>query len=404
MQLSIEHKASNINQTFEIDDKFFGVAPEDLLVHIGLNTYTLKTTKTEKECDIEKRLAVFADQEFDSMSTLFPDFGSPQSDVDIYRKLIEAIQHELKRRLNTSDVTKLMYEEYDEKDKLLRMVLESFAKHVAARKGVENFAKEAKKRITHPCFPIDYSNRLMTYMRHILNDDYTDIDIINKEYTDIFQDIEMDNRAKVGLIGILSVLEKFTHYLGDISNAGKKVELYEVSRGLKRHAENSFEAIKQFKNDCLSDSRVDVRLHDDKFSDYIIKYNNAVDLCINTLTDLDKKQVTAAMDQLELRHYIDTAIGNLYSTCDKLLLQYTLDTRDISQAEDAYIIGFYSAVYATAEKDDSTTPDNRYAIMFRNIVNISLQQNSLLKNMNFPTDISIIKKYVEDEYTNILHK
>ncbi len=402
MQLSIEHKESNINQTFEIDNKFFGVSPEDLIIHIGLDTYKLKTTKTDKELDIEKRLKVFGEQEFDSMANMFPTFGTVQNATE-GKILIDAVNIELEKRISTSETTKDIYIECEEKDKLVRRVLESFAKHIAILRGVESYAKEAAQRITHPCFPIDYSNRFMTFLRHILNNEYKLIEDIARDYSRIFQDIDLDDRAKIGLIGLFGMLDEFTKYLGELTQSEKHIEIYEVFKVLSRKAEASLKAIKEFKAECLSDSRVDTHLHEDKFSDYIIKYTNTINTCITALTDLDKKHLTSNMDQLELRHYVDTIISNMYSTCDKLLLQYTLDPRTISKAEDAYILAYYTSIYASAEKDSSST-DTRYATMFRHIVNISLQQKALANKLEFPETIDKMKKYVEDEYTNILHK
>ena len=401
-QLAIEHKATNKHQVFELNDNFDTLNPEELIVHIGLDTYTLKTTKTEKELDLEKRVEFFQEKEFPILLEMFKEFGEVQSDGETHSKLVIAIKDELVKRIETSDSLKTIYAEMEDKDTFIHKLMESFAQHTAMLKGIKNYTEDALKRRTHKCFPMDYCNRVLNVMRDILQDKYTNLDELNTNFSRVFQDASIDTRPKVGLMSIILGLEEFTKFLADVMRAGKKVEIYEIKDTLHNKAEFTFGIINDFKNKCVNDSKDIQFTHNDKFTDYILQFHDAVDVCIKELTDLDKKQHTANMDDLELRHYIDTTIQELYTLCDSIILKYTMDNREeLSEYEDAYIVGYYTSIYSTCE--NKTTDDNKYIELYRHLVNLNMQQQTLFEKTGFPDDSIKFKQYVEHEYTNILH-
>lgn len=403
MQLSLEHKATKTVQTFELSEKFLDINPDELIVHIGLDTYILKTTKTEKELDRERRIKAFQEQEFDEMANMFPDFGELRADHPSYKQLLEDIEQELIKRVKASEALKSIYEEEEDKVPLIRQLLEGFATHISILRAAESFSKEAQTRRTHKSFPLDYCNRFMNLMRDILSNKYDSVELINKDYSVIFQDLEIDERAKVGLLELLTTLHDFTKYLGDVNRAGKKMEIYEIKQSLDKRAEATYNDVKSYRLACLEDGGNIEYVHEDKFADYMLKFSNLLNNTIASLTDLDKKHSTATLDELELRHYVDKAISDLYSTSDKYLLQFTLDERDISESGNAYIVAYYQAIYASSDKANQQG-DSAYAGMFAHLVNLQLQQHSLIKETNFPKDLDKFKKYVEDEYTNILQR
>lgn len=402
IQLAIEHKNTKKHQVFELKDDFDNISPSELIVHIGLDTYTLKTTKTEAELDLEKRIEFFKEKEFPDMFIMFKEFGEMQTDTEKHSKLLLEIKNNLIKRIESSDSLKTIYSNMEDKESLIHKLMEAFAQHTAIYRGIENYAKDAIVRRTHKCFPIDYCTRVLNVMRNILQDKYESIDILNKDFSKIFQDASMDPRPKVGMMSIIVGLEEFTKFLADIMRAGKKVEIYEINYKLHEKAEFTFGVINDFKNKCLEDGKNIVQIHDDKFTDYIIQFHNCVNTCIQELTNLDKKKNTSNMDQLELRHYIDETIQDLFTACDNIILKYTMDSRpELPEAEDAYIAGYYTSVYSTCENKDDT--DNKYIELYRHLLNLNMQQKTLFEKTNFPSNQIEFKQYVEREYTNILH-
>jgi hypothetical protein len=79
-----------------------------------------------------------------------------------------------------------------------------------------------------------------------------------------------------------------------------------------------------------------------------------------------------------------------------------MDNREeLSEYEDAYIVGYYTSIYSTCE--NKTTDDNKYIELYRHLVNLNMQQQTLFEKTGFPDDSVKFRQYVEHEYTNILH-
>lgn len=402
MQLALEDSKLKKHQVFELNKDFEESSIDDLIVHIGLNTYTLKTTKTEKDLELEKKVELFKEKEFPSILEMFPTFGEVPTDAIEYDSLLENIRNELIKRITTSDILKDDYNTLENKDGFIHDALLAFAHYTAMIRGIKNFAADSDKRKLHKCFPLDYSERILNMMRKLLQDKYNSIDEFNKEFSIMFQDIDMDDRPKIGLLKLIVALEELTKFLAEAIHKGRKVELYEIKEVLHDKAELVFTVITKFKNDCIKEGKNTEYLNVDRFADYILRFQIVTKNCITALTDLDKRHNTSNMDSLELRHYIDSAIEQLYSDCDIVILRYTMDIRpDCSKAEDAYILAYYNSIYSTCEKKDDS--ENKYVNLYRHLLNLDMQQKTLFEKLNFPSVLEEFKKYVEHEYTNILH-
>jgi hypothetical protein len=402
-QIGIEDKKTGKHQVLELNDDFDNMQPEDLVVHLGLDTYTLTTTKTKEELDLERRVEFFQEKEFPGLMDLFPEFGEVQSDPEKHMELIKSVQDKLEERVMESETLKEHYSSLKNKEAFIKDMMMSFAQQVAVVKGIEAHARDAEIRRTHKCFPLDYSNRIMDVMRKILNDKYKDLDTLNKEFSSVFQDATVDTRPKVGMLRMLVGLEEFTKFLADVMRAGREVRMWEISEPLKEKAELTYTLINKFKNSCIKESKANTSLNEDKFADYLTQFYNLSVKCVEDLTDLDKRQETMDMDQLELRHHVDTIVETLFTECDGVILRYTMDERpDIAESHNSYIIAFYDSLYSVC--DNTEKSNNRYVELYRHLINLTMQQKTLFEKTGFPDKLDEFKQYVEREYTNILRK
>lgn len=401
MEIAIEHKQSKKHQVFELDGCFEEVPVEELTVHIGLDTYKLVTTKSDEELDLEKRMQFFEDSEFSKMAMNHQEFGVIPADDPKHAELLKDIESEMVEKVKSSDALKDKYEKSDDKVKFIRRLMMKFADYIAMIRGMESYMENAKERQTHKCFPIDYCNRVMDVMRNIMNDKYKNIDDFNKDYSLIFQDAQMDKRPNVGLPNIIMALESFTVYMADVMRAGRKVEMYEISARLKDEASKAFDHVSSFRKYCIQDGRRTPKL-EDKFADYMMEFHHASTRCVRKIKELDKRFVDKKIDELELQHYVNEIITGLFTKCDELILQYTMDEREELPVHlDSYIVGYYSSIYSFTEKDKEEI-GNRYVELYRHLLNLNMQQETLYKEMDFPNTLDKYKKYVEDEYENIL--
>lgn len=403
MEIAVEHKKSKRHQTFTLSDDLSSVPVEELTIHLGLDTYTLKTTKTEKEQDTEKRIEFFQNNEYAELAAKYDKFGILPGDSNEHKELLKLIETDMISKVKQSEALKDVYKETDNKKAFIHKLMLGFAEYVAMVRGIEHYAKHAKDRRTHKCYPIDYCNRIMNVMRKILNNKFKDLDELNKEYSQIFQDANTDERPNVGLTGMLVALEEFTRYMADVMRAGRKIELYEIIEKLKEKAELTFTLINNFKKHCIEDGKHPNPIYKDKFADYIMMFHTASVSCVDQLVNLDTKHHTSNMDELELRHYVNTTIEALFTKCDDIILKYTMDKRgDLPVALDSYIVGYYSSIYSLCDKDRDEI-ENKYVELFRHLSNLNMQQKTLFKETGFPDKLEKFKQYVEDEYTNILH-
>lgn len=403
MQIAIENKLTGKHKVIELDDSFGDIQPENILVHLGMSTFTLQTTLTKEQQEEKRKIELFQKETFNELIKEFSRFGEISAGTPEHAELLKNIEIAMIEKLSKSVYTKTIYESSTNKAKLVREQMVAFAHYVALIKGVQEQNKAAVGRRTDECFPLDYAQRILTIMRDILQDKYESIEKINKDFSQVFQDASIDTRPHVGIPKLITGLQDMTRLLADITNAGRPVDILEARQALHSKAEVVVKVVNEFKNDCIKAGKNIVTLHDDKFADYILKFYNQTTKCIDALTSLDKQYKTSNMDELELRHYIDTILEQLYTECDELLLQYTMDERDkLPECENAYIVGYHTSILSTCNKKDET--DNRYTEAFRHLLNLNKQQHTLFIKMKFPDTLEEFKKYVETEFTNILQR